>query len=326
MNAAPMMRGSQTGKAPDSGSGTWRFESSPLSSASPALVREGYRRARTLTETHGRSFALAAWALPAARRDAARALYAFCRRLDDLVDEAAPASDVARRLVDTSALIEIVHGPDALPAVDPPWHRAELAALRDAIRRYDIPVAPFRELVAGVEMDLTRRRYPTFAHLDLYCFRVAGTVGLMLAPVLGYSRPRALRAAADLGRAMQLTNILRDVREDLGRGRVYLPQDELAAFGVSEDDLARGHMSGRMRRLFEWQIARARGLYAGGRAGIRFLEGARSRLTVRLMAALYADILRAIEAQDYDVFRSRAVVPGRRRLVLVARCLAGRGA
>jgi hypothetical protein len=151
-----------------------------------------------------------------------------------------------------------VHGPDALPAVDPPWHRAELAALRDAIRRYDIPVAPFRELVAGVEMDLTRRRYPTFAHLDLYCFRVAGTVGLMLAPVLGYSRPRALRAAADLGRAMQLTNILRDVREDLGRGRVYLPQDELAAFGVSEDDLARGHMSGRMRRLFEWQIARAR--------------------------------------------------------------------
>ena len=326
MTGALTMRGSQTGKAPDSGSGTWRFESSPLSAPSPTLVREGYRRARALTRAHGRSFALAAWALPAPRRDAARALYAFCRRLDDLVDEAAPSPHLARRLAEARALIGALRGPGALTAVGAPWDAAELAALRDAVHRWDIPQAPFLELIAGVEMDLTRRRYATFADLDLYCFRVAGTVGLMLAPVLGYSRPRALRAAADLGRAMQLTNILRDVREDLERGRIYLPQDELAAFGVSEDDLAQGHMSGRMRRLFEWQIARARHWYTRGRAGIRLLHGARSRLTVRLMATLYADILRAIEEREYDVFRDRAIVPGRRRLLLVARCLAGRRA
>jgi phytoene synthase len=175
-------------------------------------------------------------------------------------------------------------------------------------------------------MDLTERRYPTFETLDRYCFRVAGTVGLMLTPVLGYTRARALHAAADLGRAMQLTNILRDVREDLARGRIYLPQDELAAFGITEDDLARGRMSGRMRRLFMWQIERARRYYTAGRAGIRFLHGVRARLTVRLMATLYADILRTIEARDYDVFRDRAAVSSSRKAALVVRCLTQRGA
>jgi phytoene synthase len=272
---------------------------------------------------HARSFSLAAWALPPRRRDAARALYAFCRRLDDLVDESAPSLALRKRLVEARALVRAVYGTGALPVAGPPWDAAELAALRDTIRRWEIPEGPFRDLIAGVEMDLTQRRYATFAALDAYCFRVAGTVGLMLAPVLGYTTPRALAAAADLGRAMQLTNILRDVREDLERGRVYLPQDELGAFGVTEDDLARGRMSGRMRRLLVWQIARARRYYASGRAGIRFLRGVRARLTVRLMSALYADILRTIEAADYDVFHERAVVPARRKAALIARCLAG---
>ena len=321
MIAAPTMRGSQTGKAPDSGSGTWRFESSPLSSPSATLVRDGYRRARALTSAHARSFSLAAWALPPRQRDAARALYAFCRRLDDLVDETTPSLDPAARLTEARALVRAVHGTGTLPAVGAPWDAAELAALRDTVRRFDVPEAPFHDLIAGVEMDLEQQRYPTFSALSGYCYRVAGTVGLMLAPVLGYTRPRALHAAEDLGRAMQLTNILRDVREDLGRGRVYLPQDELATFGVTEDDLARGRMSGGMRRLFAWQIARARRYYAAGRTGIRFLHGARARLTVRLMATLYADILRTIEAHDYDVFRERAVVSGRRKAALALRCL-----
>jgi phytoene synthase len=246
--------------------------------------------------------------------------------LDDFVDEATPSSKPAARLVEARALIRTVHAPGALPTAGAPWDPAELAALRDAVRRFGIPEAPFHDLVAGLETDLTQRRYPTFAALDIYCFRVAGTVGLMLAPVLGYTRPRALHAAADLGRAMQLTNILRDVREDLARGRIYLPEDELATFGVTEDDLARGRMSGRMRRLFMWQIERARRYYAAGCAGIRLLHGARARLTVRLMATLYADILRTIEAHDYDVFRERAAVSALRKAALVARCLTRRGA
>lgn len=285
------------------------------------VVREGYRRARRLTRAHAKSFSLAAWALPPARRDAARALYAFCRRLDDLVDTATSTAELPERLAEAHAIIAALHGNARRPTLREPWDAAELIALGDAIRRFDIPQAPMHDLVRGVEMDLTRRRYPDFAALDVYCFRVAGTVGLMLTPVLGYDHPGALRAAVDLGRAMQLTNILRDVREDLERGRIYLPQNELAAFGVTEADLARGSTTPRVRRLMAWQIARARRCYGRARAGIRHLQGFRSRLTVRLMANVYADILCVIERRGYDVFHARAVVSAPRKAALAAGAL-----
>ncbi len=205
--------------------------------------------------------------------------------------------------------------PSHVPA---PWHPDEIAALHHTVWRFAIPEAPFQELIDGVEMDLTVRRYPTFAALERYCYRVAGTVGLMMTPVLGYADPAALGPAADLGRAMQLTNILRDVAEDLRRDRVYLPQDELHAAGLDDEFLRRGRPDGRFRELMRAQVARARVFYARSRAGIPYLTSARSRRTVALMGALYGDILRVIEAQDYDVFRGRAVVPGRRKLALAA--------
>ncbi len=199
-----------------------------------------------------------------------------------------------------------------------PWHPAEIAALRDTVHRFGIPEPPFQELIDGVAMDLTISRYPDFASLECYCYRVAGTVGLMMTPVLGYTDVAALAPAADLGRAMQLTNILRDVAEDLGRDRVYLPQDELAAAGLDDAFLRRGQCDERFRTFMRAQVARARDYYARARRGVPYLASARSRRTVALMAALYGDILRVIEAQDYDVFRARAVVPGRRKLALAA--------
>ena len=316
-----------------------------------ALVRQGYRKARVVTRQHARSFSVASLLLFGARRRAAFALYAFCRRLDDLVDrEEGGDGSLAQRLSRARALIVSLyrdaphladprrgpleasagsvtnasdvadrrHGPVATGAAsdlpDDAWDIAELAALRDTIERFGVPERPFQDLVSGMEMDVAGHRYATFADLELYCDRVAGTVGLLLCPVLGASDPRAPGAAADLGRAMQLTNILRDVREDLARGRVYLPEDELAAFGLTREDLLRGTVDDRWRAFMASQITRARVYYARAATGVRWLTGSGTQRMVKLMGALYGGILSDIEARGYDVFSARAHVPTPRKL------------
>lgn len=285
----------------------------------PALVRDGYARARGVTRAHAKSFFFASHLLFGARRRAAFALYAFCRRLDDLVDEG-PAEGLTERLRAARALIASLYGGGA--ASDADWlHPAERAALADTITRFGIPEAPFQDLVSGMEMDLAAHRYETWEDLDLYCYRVAGVVGLMLFPVLGGRDPQAHDAAVALGRAMQLTNILRDVREDLERGRVYLPAAELQAFGLSRADLEAGRVDARWRDFMRFQIARARASYARALDGVRFLRAFGAQATVRVMAAVYGGILGAIEARGLDVFQGRAVVPFRRKVLLAARAL-----
>ncbi len=201
------------------------------------------------------------------------------------------------------------------------WPVDELAALGDAIARFGIPEQPFQDLISGMEMDLVKTRYANFAELELYCYRVAGTVGLMMAPVLGIRDERALEPAAELGKAMQLTNILRDVAEDFGRGRIYLPADELSAFGVSEEQLRVGLVDDRFAALMRFQVARARAQYERGATGVPFLTGFGSQRMVRLMGALYSGILGAIERQGYDVFCSRAHVPLASKLLSLGRVL-----
>jgi phytoene synthase len=202
--------------------------------------------------------------------------------------------------------------------VQSPWDAGEFAALKHCIREYRIPEQPFQDLISGMEMDLTKDRYATFSELELYCYRVAGVVGLMMTRVLGCSDERALEPAADLGRGMQLTNILRDVREDLERGRVYLPAEELRAFGLTEEDLRRGVVDERWRDFMRFQVHRARAYYARAATGVKYLTGFGSQRMVRLMGAIYGDILQEIEARDYDVFSTRAYVPGKRKLALAA--------
>ena len=317
-------------------------------------VATGYARCKAIARAHARSFYFASIALFGARRRAAFALYAFCRRLDDLVDEGTlphaqdvlvhpsvsgaqvmPGRDeLARRLQLARALVSEVYVPfPALrsatryegPAdVATLWQPDELLALRDTVARFGVPEQPFQDLISGMERDLEKTRYETYAELELYCYRVAGTVGLMLAPVLGCRDARALQQAAELGKAMQLTNILRDVKEDLGRGRVYLPQAELRAYGITEAQLQQGTVDGRWVDFMRWQVARAREAYARAQVGIGALGAFGGQAMVRLMGEIYGAILSAIERQGYDVFRVRAHTTGLQKLAIALSTLLGR--
>lgn len=287
----------------------------------PRTLEAGYASAREVTRIHARSFYTASFLLTGERRRAAFALYAFCRRLDDLVDvEDAPTADVARKLQQARELVTGLYHPEGVVrAAELGWPREELLALADTVRRFRLPPPPFLELIAGMEMDLLPRRYQTFAELERYCYRVAGVVGLLIARVLGFEEPRALDRAVDLGIAMQLTNILRDVKEDAGRGRFYLPQEELRGFGLSEAEVVAGEGGDRWTALVRCQIARARGYYLRAATGIPLLRA--GRWMVRAMSAIYGGILREIERRGYDVLSGRARVPGARKLWLLAATL-----
>lgn len=273
-------------------------------------LERGYESARAVTRHHAKSFYFSSAVLFGERRRGAFALYAFCRRLDDLIDEApeSPLADKQQKLNAARALVNRLFDHGELDALHP-FPPEELAALLDTTRRFSIPKTPFLELIDGMEMDLVKSRYASWAELDLYCHRVAGVVGLMMAPLLGTTDPTALGHAADLGKAMQLTNILRDVKEDLARGRLYLPADELASHGVTEAMLAAGVVTPEVGRFVTFQIARARSLYASAERGIPWLSGFGSQRVVRLMSSIYGGILDVIEARALDVFSARARLP-----------------
>ena len=286
------------------------------------LVIAGYASAREVTRHHAKSFYFSSIALFGARRRGAFAIYAFCRRLDDLVDQSeAEPSALPGLLEEARGLIYSLFVRGTVKAVKP-WPEHELVAFLDAAERFGLVQQPFLALVAGMEMDLVKRRYASWAELDLYCYRVAGTVGLMMAPLLGSTDPLALTHAADLGRAMQLTNILRDVKEDLAMGRIYLPQDELAAHGLTEEDLKAGVVDARLRGFLAMQITRARTLYASALKGVPYLRGFGSQRVVRLMSSIYGGILEVIEEKDYDIFTARVSLPTRRKLWRLAAVLA----
>ncbi len=286
-----------------------------MTSCPPPLTARGLRVCRGLTRHHARTFYLASHGLPRLTRAHAYAVYGFCRWADDGVDEARDVDDATQRLDRARQALDLAYGSGPVPP--------GLLAFRQTVNARAIPRDYFDDLLDGMAMDLTINRYATFAELYRYCYRVAGVVGLMMSHVFGFRDPRCLPRAVALGIAMQLTNILRDIGEDFERGRVYLPQDELVAFGVDETALAAGCVDERFRALMRHQIGRARRYYAESEPGVDDLVGLTSRLTVRLMGRLYAGILDAIEAAGDDVFRARAFVPWPRKLGTVAACQAG---
>ena len=272
--------------------------------------------------TKARSFAFAARFLDPERRRATQVLYAFFRTVDDLVDEREPGSDVAEAAAALDAWdgwLAMADRPGASPSDDPDPLRAALA---ETMVAYAIPPNYLRALLLGLRDDLTGRPIATFADLERYSFRVAATVGLAMCHVLGATTPRALSAAAALGIAMQLTNILRDVADDLHRGRLYLPADELERFGCSEGALARGAVDECLRELLRFQIERARRYYAAGAIGLSELTP-EARYPIALASTLYASILDKIEIQGYDVFSRRAMVGRREKVVLAGRVAFG---
>lgn len=278
-------------------------------------VEEAYDRCTEITRAEARNFYFGFILLPRERRRGIHALYAFSRLCDDSVDgaegQAEKEAAVAARRRDVDAAYA-----GAVPADDP-----VLIALADAIRRFGIPRGPMDALVEGVAMDLDTTRYPDWAALKTYCDRVAGAVGVLSLHVFGFRDPAAVGHAEDLGVAMQVVNIMRDVQEDSLRDRIYLPADEMAAHGVTEADIMADRMTPGMRHLMEAQAARAGEYFASGHMLLPMLD-LRARMCVQMLAALYEDILARLAARDFDVTRGRVSLPGRRKLVLMARSIA----
>lgn len=292
-------------------------------------LRVAYATCRALNAAHGRTYFLATRLLPAERRPAIHALYGFARHADEIVDDLGDGRPPAEKAAELDRLTGDLRAALAGAATGEPV----LTALADTARRYDIDHRHFTDFMASMRMDTHVTDYPTFDDLAVYVHGSAAVIGLQVLPVLGTVVPRADAEppAAALGVAFQITNFLRDVGEDLDRGRVYLPADELAAFGVDRPLLAWCRRSrrpdARVRRALAHLVARTRAIYRRAEPGIAMLEPV-SRACVRCAFTLYQGILDEIEAADYHVLHRRVAVPNRRRLAVavpgLARAVAAR--
>lgn len=281
-------------------------------------VEDAYEVCRRVTAKYSKTFYTGTMLMAPAKRRAIWAIYVWCRRTDELVD-GPQAQFTSEKTLDRweSQLESIFAG---CPVDD------EDVALVDTLEQFPLDIQPFRDMIAGQRMDLHRNRYETFEDLELYCYRVAGTVGLMSTTVMGidtqlqtapWSQQQHLDPtpqAIALGIANQLTNILRDVGEDARRGRIYLPLADLAAFDYTEADLMAGVVDDRWRAIMAFQIERARRFYAEAESGIGLLSED-ARWPVWSALALYRQILDVIEENGYDVFNQRAYVPSLRKLL-----------
>jgi phytoene synthase len=278
-------------------------------------VQEAYAEALRTTRREARNFAWGIMLLPRPKRQAVAALYAFARRVDDIAD--GQLSVEARR----AGLERCRDALDTLPFAAS--GDAVLVALADAMIRYPIPKRALTDLVAGGLMDVERSRYATWEELREYCRCVAGAVGLACTAVYGPSDPVAApRYAEAMGLALQQINIIRDVAEDWQLGRVYLPQDELEHFGISEDDIADARLGSGWRTLMEYQAARAEELLEEGSRLLPLLD-TRSRLCVQAFAGIYHGLLVQMRERDFDVFSERPRLSAAEKLRAMVRGRAG---
>jgi phytoene synthase len=269
------------------------------------LLDNSYYHCQELTRFHSRSFYMASQLLGTEKRRAVRALYAFCRMTDDIVD-----------YPDDETLLPWDEWRERALTWHPPADDMIAVAWANARAQYHIPKRYAEQLMDGVARDLSQSRYETFSDLATYCYGVASTVGLMSMHIIGFESEEAIPYAIKLGVALQLTNILRDVAEDWERGRLYLPLEELHKFNLTEEDVAQGVVDDRWRAFMKFQIERTRKLYAESWPGISMLNR-EGRLAIAAAAGFYQQILTDIEKHDYDNFSRRAHVSqwGKLRLV-----------
>lgn len=295
------------------------FHRSVITEIEDESLMKAYAHCRSITRQHAKTFYMATRFLPNHKQRSIFAIYGLCRYLDDLVDESEDLInnkkishlEVEERLDGfRNKLINTYQG---LEQEDP-----ILIAFSDTLNKFDISIELPLLLMDGVMTDLTKMRYNNFKELYDYSYKVASVVGLMTSEVFGYKNSKALEHAVDLGIAMQLTNILRDVGEDLVKGRIYLPAEDLNKFGVSEDDLFSHNKSVRFVELMKFQIDRARRYYESADIGIPILSRD-SRLPVCLARENYSRILSKIEDNDYDVFNRRAFLNSTEKLSMVPR-------
>lgn len=288
-------------------------------------LRWAYCRCRQINSQHGRTYFLATRLLPASRRPAVHALYGFARWIDDLVDDPRPGADAQQPRAQLAAAQQQLHAAlRGSTSASGPAEQPVLAALVDTVRRYTIDPALFDDFFTSMRMDLRSHSYRSRDDLDRYVHGSASVIGLQVLPVLGTCGPtdRAAPYAAELGRAFQLTNFIRDVGEDLRRGRLYLPTDELATFGVDrarlETCLRTGQPDAAVRRALADQVARTQAAYRAAEPGIAMLQ-ARSRPCVRTAFQLYGGILDRVVESGYAVFDRRLAVGHARRAGAAAR-------
>lgn len=292
---------------------------SPRVKKSLASVETAYESCRQVTADFAKSFYLSTMLMSAEKRRAIWAIYVWCRRTDELVDGAEAANTTNATLDEWGDRLDGLFAGKPQDDFD--------VALVDTIDRYNLEIQPFRDMIEGQRMDLYRNRYETYEELELYCYRVAGTVGLMSTTIMGIddsnqgapwnrNRPPYLpeKEAVALGIANQLTNILRDVGEDRARGRIYLPMEDLDRFNYTEKDLMNGVVDDRWRALMKFQIDRARQVFVEADRGISFLNED-ARWPVWAASMTYSWILGSIERNGYDVFSQRAYVSTRRKLL-----------
>ncbi len=268
---------------------------------------------RTITRKSASNLALAFVLLPKAKRDGMSALYAFCREVDDVADE--DSVPVEERRVRLAAWREDIAR--ACARGEPSF--AVNRELQPFIAQHHLPFALFDELIRGVEMDLDIKRYETFDELEQYCYRVASVVGLLSIEIFGYQNAACRDYANHLGKALQLTNILRDVRADAARGRIYLPLAELRRFGVTPEEILRFEYSERFRQLAGSVAQRARHFYQLARQTLP-AEDRRSMAAAELMGSVYWRLLRKLELQNFDVFGPHPTRLGKgQKLLLIFR-------
>ena len=272
-------------------------------------LRASYERCRELNAAHGKTYYLATLLLPPAKRPYVHALYGFARYADEIVD------DLASTLSDQEKADWLGSWSDRFYA-DLRRGRSDdpvCAAVVDTVLRWDIPVEHFEAFLHSMRMDLTVTEYQTYDDLYEYVYGSAAVIGLQMVPILEPSQPEAYERAKDLGVAFQLANFVRDVGEDLERGRVYLPLDDLAQFGVTRDDLERRVLTPEIKAALQFQIARVRDLEERSRPGIAMLHPS-SQPCIEAARVLYCGIVDAVEEIDYEVFDKRATVGTGRRL------------
>ena len=301
-------------------------------SQSATTIAESYEYCHDIARASHSNFYYAFFLLPKPKRDALAALYAFMRLIDDVSDEGQDLGAKQRGLARwRGALDQAITGQEQVfdgnaavvsPAATLPGAEQVLPALVDTMQRYNMPARYLHDLISGAEMDLTVRFYPTFERLREYCYRVAGTVGLTCTHVFGFSDARALDLAEKLGLAFQLTNIIRDVHEDHKLGRIYLPEEDLARYGVSPEDFDRGEATLGMRELLRFEADRAWQLYEEGSALLNLIDED-SRSALWLLVHTYSALLGRIEALDFAVFGEKIRLSKAEKMVFVTKARFG---
>lgn len=269
----------------------------------PDFLKGTYSEYRNYTKYYAKSFYFSSFALPKEKRNAAYAVYAFCRYADNITDISKYESPEFLESK-INYLLEILdevykHANDGSKFI---------SDFTLTVKKYDIPKEYFRELIDGVALDIHKKVYYNFEELDVYCYKVASVVGLIMTKILGYSNDKALEYAVHLGKAMQLTNILRDIADDYSMGRIYLPKEELDHFKYTEEDIKNKIIDDRFYAMMKYQINRARKYYLLAEKGFNYLPNDGSRSTVKMMSKIYSGILGEIESNNYDIYSKRHFV------------------